>query len=87
MPITWLLVLKDTYGIVYRGAMRSSGTKMILECRKVHGLNVSKMISQTSHGYGYHAPTLSFLLHMYMMIEPTTKARVWQNWIISLMSC
>ena len=28
--------LKDTYGIVYRGANGFVGHEMILECRKVH---------------------------------------------------
>lgn len=65
--------LKDTYGIVYRGATGYVGHEMILECRKVHeetGITESD-IAKRLMDYGYHAPTLSFPVHGTLMIEPT----------------
>jgi glycine dehydrogenase len=65
--------LKDTYGIVYRGANGFVGHEMILECRKIHeetGITESD-IAKRLMDYGYHAPTLSFPVHGTLMIEPT----------------
>lgn len=65
--------LKDTYGIVYRGATGFVGHEMILECRKVHeetGISEND-IAKRLMDYGYHAPTLSFPVHGTLMIEPT----------------
>ena len=65
--------LKDTYGIVYRGATGFVGHEMILECRKLHeesGIDEND-ISKRLMDYGYHAPTLSFPVHGTLMIEPT----------------
>ena len=65
--------LKDTYGIVYRGANGFVGHEMILECRKVHeetGIS-ENYIAKRLMDYGYHAPTLSFPVHGTLMIEPT----------------
>lgn len=65
--------LKDTYGIVYRGANGFVGHEMILECRKVHeetGISEND-IAKRLMDYGYHAPTLSFPVHGTLMIEPT----------------
>lgn len=65
--------LKDTYGIVYRGANGFVGHEMILECRKINeetGINESD-IAKRLMDYGYHAPTLSFPVHGTLMIEPT----------------
>lgn len=65
--------LKDTYGIVYRGAEGRVGHELILECR---GLKDASGISETDIAkrlmdYGFHAPTLSFPVHGTLMIEPT----------------
>ncbi len=65
--------LKDSYGIVYRGARGRVGHELILECR---GLKDVSGISETDIAkrlidYGYHAPTLSFPVHGTLMIEPT----------------
>lgn len=65
--------LKDTYGIVYRGATGFVGHEMILECRKVReetGISEND-IAKRLMDYGYHAPTLSFPVHGTLMIEPT----------------
>ncbi|MCD7900528.1 MAG: aminomethyl-transferring glycine dehydrogenase [Bacteroides sp.] len=65
--------LKDTYGIVYRGANGFVGHEMILECRKVNeetGISEND-IAKRLMDYGYHAPTLSFPVHGTLMIEPT----------------
>ena len=65
--------LKDTYGVVYRGANGFVGHEMILECRKVHeeaGISEND-IAKRLMDYGYHAPTLSFPVHGTLMIEPT----------------
>ena len=65
--------LKDTYGIVYRGANGFVGHEMILECRKLHeetGISEND-IAKRLMDYGYHAPTLSFPVHGTLMIEPT----------------
>ena len=65
--------LKDTYGIVYRGANGFVGHEMILECRKVYeetGISEND-IAKRLMDYGYHAPTLSFPVHGTLMIEPT----------------
>ncbi len=65
--------LKDTYGIVYRGAWGRVGHELILECRT---LKDKTQISETDVAkrlmdYGFHAPTLSFPVHGTLMIEPT----------------
>lgn len=65
--------LKDTYGIVYRGATGFVGHEMILECRNVFaetGISEND-IAKRLMDYGYHAPTLSFPVHGTLMIEPT----------------
>lgn len=65
--------LKDTYGIVYRGANGFVGHEMILECRKIAeetGISEND-IAKRLMDYGYHAPTLSFPVHGTLMIEPT----------------
>ncbi|MEG1659331.1 MAG: aminomethyl-transferring glycine dehydrogenase [Bacteroides sp.] len=65
--------LKDTYGIVYRGANGYVGHEMILECRNVFnetGISEND-IAKRLMDYGYHAPTLSFPVHGTLMIEPT----------------
>ena len=66
-------LLKDTYGIVYRGTSGRVGHELILECRKVKetsGITESD-IAKRLMDYGYHAPTLSFPVHGTLMIEPT----------------
>ncbi|NLX66560.1 MAG: aminomethyl-transferring glycine dehydrogenase [Bacteroidales bacterium] len=65
--------LKDSYGIVYRGAQGRVGHELILECRglkEVSGINETD-IAKRLMDYGYHAPTLSFPVHGTLMIEPT----------------
>lgn len=65
--------LKDTYGIVYRGANGFVGHEMILECRNIHaeaGITEGD-IAKRLMDYGYHAPTLSFPVHGTLMVEPT----------------
>lgn len=65
--------LKETYGIVYRGATGFVGHEMILECRKIHdetGISEND-IAKRLMDYGYHAPTLSFPVHGTLMVEPT----------------
>lgn len=65
--------LKDSYGVVYRGANGFVGHEMILECRKIHeetGVSEND-IAKRLMDYGYHAPTLSFPVHGTLMIEPT----------------
>ena len=65
--------LKDTYGIVYRGAQGRVGHELILECRglkDVSGISESD-IAKRLMDYGFHAPTLSFPVHGTLMIEPT----------------
>lgn len=65
--------LKDTYGIVYRGANGFVGHEMILECRNVHAETgiTENDIAKRLMDYGYHAPTLSFPVHGTLMVEPT----------------
>jgi len=65
--------LKDTYGIVYRGANGFVGHEMILECRTIHHeAGISELdIAKRLMDYGYHAPTLSFPVHGTLMVEPT----------------
>ena len=65
--------LKDSYGVVYRGANGFVGHEMILECRKIHEeTDISENdIAKRLMDYGYHAPTLSFPVHGTLMIEPT----------------
>ena len=65
--------LKDSYGIVYRGANGFVGHEMILECRPIHeesGITEND-IAKRLMDFGYHAPTLSFPVHGTLMIEPT----------------
>lgn len=65
--------LKDSYGIVYRGANGRVGHELILECRglkEVSGITETD-IAKRLIDYGYHAPTLSFPVHGTLMIEPT----------------
>jgi glycine dehydrogenase len=65
--------LKDTYGIVYRGAKGFVGHEMILECRTIAqetGISEND-IAKRLMDYGYHAPTLSFPVHGTLMVEPT----------------
>lgn len=65
--------LKDSYGIVYRGARGRVGHELILECRslkEVSGITETD-IAKRLIDYGYHAPTLSFPVHGTLMIEPT----------------
>lgn len=65
--------LKDSYGIVYRGAKGRVGHELILECRslkEVSGITETD-IAKRLIDYGYHAPTLSFPVHGTLMIEPT----------------
>jgi len=65
--------LKDTYGIVYRGANGFVGHEMILECRDIYqqtGISEND-IAKRLMDYGYHAPTLSFPVHGTLMVEPT----------------
>ena len=72
--------LKDTYGIVYRGATGFVGHEMILECRKIHeetGISEND-IAKRLMDYGYHAPTLSFPVHGTLMIEPTESESLWE---------
>lgn len=65
--------LKDTYGIVYRGANGRVGHELILECRKVKDVSgiTESDIAKRLMDYGFHAPTLSFPVHGTLMIEPT----------------
>lgn len=72
--------LKDTYGIVYRGATGYVGHEMILECRKIYeetGISEND-IAKRLMDYGYHAPTLSFPVHGTLMIEPTESESLWE---------
>ena len=72
--------LKDTYGIVYRGATGYVGHEMILECRNIHeetGISEND-IAKRLMDYGYHAPTLSFPVHGTLMIEPTESESLWE---------
>lgn len=65
--------LKDSYGIVYRGATGFVGHEMILECRNIFqetGISEND-IAKRLMDYGYHAPTLSFPVHGTLMVEPT----------------
>ena len=65
--------LKDSYGIVYRGANGFVGHEMILECRPIHERSgiTENDIAKRLMDFGYHAPTLSFPVHGTLMIEPT----------------
>jgi glycine dehydrogenase len=65
--------LKDTYGIVYRGANGFVGHEMILECRNISNETgiTENDIAKRLMDYGYHAPTLSFPVHGTLMVEPT----------------
>ncbi len=65
--------LKDSYGIVYRGAQGRVGHELILECRglkDVSGITETD-IAKRLMDYGFHAPTLSFPVHGTLMVEPT----------------
>lgn len=80
--------LKDTYGIVYRGANGFVGHEMILDCRYLQsetGINEND-IAKRLMDFGYHAPTLSFPVHGTLMIEPTeseSKAEL-DNFILTM---
>jgi len=65
--------LKDTYGIVYRGANGRVGHELILECRKLKEISgiTETDIAKRLMDYGFHAPTLSFPVHGTLMVEPT----------------
>ncbi|MDR1518417.1 MAG: aminomethyl-transferring glycine dehydrogenase [Dysgonamonadaceae bacterium] len=65
--------LKDTYGIVYRGAKGRIGHELILECRNIKDASgiTETDIAKRLMDYGFHAPTLSFPVHGTLMIEPT----------------
>jgi glycine dehydrogenase len=65
--------LRDSYGIVYRGAQGRVGHELILECRNIKDASgISETdIAKRLIDYGYHAPTLSFPVHGTLMIEPT----------------
>lgn len=65
--------LKDTYGIVYRGAKGRVGHELILDCRNVKDASgiTETDIAKRLMDYGFHAPTLSFPVHGTLMIEPT----------------
>ena len=65
--------LKDTFGVVYRGANGFVGHEMILECRKVNAeVGISENdIAKRLMDFGYHSPTLSFPVYGTLMIEPT----------------
>jgi glycine dehydrogenase len=65
--------LKDTYGIVYRGANGRVGHELILECRKIKEISgvTETDIAKRLMDYGFHAPTLSFPVHGTLMVEPT----------------
>lgn len=82
--------LKDTYGIVYRGANGFVGHEMILECRKVYeetGISEND-IAKRLMDYGYHAPTLSFPVHGTLMIEPTGKRSLSEldNFVLTMLT-
>jgi glycine dehydrogenase len=65
--------LKDSYGIVYRGAHGRVGHELILECRNIKDASgiTETDIAKRLIDYGYHAPTLSFPVYGTLMIEPT----------------
>ncbi len=65
--------LKDTYGIVYRGANGRVGHELIMECRKIKDVSgiTETDIAKRLMDYGFHAPTLSFPVHGTLMVEPT----------------
>lgn len=72
--------LKDTYGVVYRGANGFVGHELIMECRTIHeetGITESD-IAKRLMDYGYHAPTLSFPVHGTLMVEPTESESLWE---------
>lgn len=66
-------LLKDTFGIVYKGKNGRVGHELILECRsfKTKSGITETDIAKRLIDYGYHAPTLSFPVHGTLMIEPT----------------
>jgi len=65
--------LKDTYGVLYRGAQGRVGHELIMECRNIKDASgISETdIAKRLMDYGYHAPTLSFPVHGTLMVEPT----------------
>lgn len=65
--------LKDTYGIVYRGAEGRVGHELILDCRGLKNISgiTEADIAKRLMDYGFHAPTLSFPVHGTLMVEPT----------------
>ena len=65
--------LEDAYGIVYKGEAGRVGHELILECRKLKdesGITETD-IAKRLVDFGFHAPTLSFPVHVTLMIEPT----------------
>lgn len=82
--------LKDTYGIVYTGAVGRVGHELILECRnlkKLAGITESD-VAKRLMDFGYHAPTLSFPVHGTLMIEPTESESLAElNRFVDVMLC
>lgn len=66
-------LLKDSYGVLYKGANGRVGHELILDCRtfKAKSGITETDIAKRLIDYGFHAPTLSFPVHGTLMIEPT----------------
>lgn len=81
--------LKNTFGIVYRGATGRVGHELILECRKIKETGIDENdIAKRLMDFGYHAPTLSFPVHGTLMIEPTESESLAElDRFIEVMNC
>ena len=82
--------LKDTYGIVYTGAVGRVGHELILECRNLKELAgiTESDVAKRLMDFGYHAPTLSFPVHGTLMIEPTESESLAElNRFVDVMLC
>ena len=65
--------LGKAYGIVYKGEKGKVGHELILDCRNIKdyaGVTETD-IAKRLIDFGFHAPTLSFPVHVTLMIEPT----------------
>ena len=64
--------IEKHYEILYKGEKGRSAHELIIDCRPFKHKGIEVMdIAKRLIDYGFHAPTVSFPVHVTMMIEPT----------------
>lgn len=65
--------LKDYYNILYTGENNTVAHELILDCHTIKNeTGITEVdIAKRLMDYGFHAPTLSFPVHVTLMVEPT----------------